>query len=158
MLGREIRDPEGIESSQPQIAGLGLLALDTVLEPEKRLANVRGYCALDHSPVSGYEIHAGRSTGQALERPALYIEGQAEGALSEDGQLMGTYLHGLFESPEGCQAILRWAGLDSAKSIDYAAIREQGIDRLADAVAQWLDVEQLRALIPELTTGQRIPA
>ncbi len=158
MMGGEIRDPEGVESSHKKVAGLGLLELHTELEPEKRLANVSGYFALDRSPVNGYEIHTGRSYGAALERPAFFVSGQAEGALSEDGQLMGTYLHGIFESAEGCRAILCWAGLDSAELLDYEQIREQGIERLADAVEEWLDKQQLRALLPELGARRRIRA
>ena len=152
MLGGTIRDPGHIESTRDCVEGLGLMAIDTVLEPEKRLANVEGVFAPDRSPVRGYEIHAGRTTGPALGRPAFYIDEHAEGALSDDGQLMGTYLHGLFEAPETCRALLRWAGLQKVEHLDYAALREQGIERLADAIENRLDVDQLRELLPELKT------
>jgi len=80
----------------------------------------------------------------------LTIEGQPEGAMSEDDQIMGTYLHGIFESSRACQELLRWAGLDRVEQTDYATVREQGIDRLADAIEDNLDRVLLQKLIPEL--------
>ncbi len=150
MLGQFIHDPNRLESQTLSARGLGLIDLHTTLAAQKTLANVTGYFKHQDFPVSGYEIHAGESSGSALERPAFIIEGQPEGAISEDQQIFGTYLHGIFESDTGCQEILRWAGLHQAQPLDYAALREQGIDRLADAIEVSLDVAQLRSLIPEL--------
>ncbi len=151
MLGQFIHDPNRLESQTLSARGLGLIDLHTTLAAQKTLANVTGYFKHQDFPVSGYEIHAGESCGSALERPAFIIEGQPEGAISEDQQILGTYLHGIFESDTGCQEILRWAGLHQAKPLDYAALREQGIDRLANAIEASLDVDQLRNLIPELS-------
>jgi adenosylcobyric acid synthase len=151
MLGQTIKDPRGVESSTLCARGLGLLALQTTLAEQKTLSNVTGYFRDRNTPVSGYEIHAGVSEGVALTNPAFVINGMPEGAISADGQILGTYLHGVFESPEACQALMNWAGLDDAEQIDYAALRERGIDRLADAVEQSLDTTQLQNLIPELT-------
>ncbi|MCP4008098.1 MAG: cobyric acid synthase [Proteobacteria bacterium] len=150
MLGQFIHDPNRLESQTLCARGLGLIDLHTTLAAQKTLGNVTGYFKHQDFPVSGYEIHAGESCGSALERPAFIIEGQPEGSISEDQQILGTYLHGIFESGTGCQEILRWAGLHQAQPLDYAALREQGIDRLADAIEVSLDVAQLRSLIPEL--------
>ncbi len=66
--------------------------------------------------------------------------------MSEDGQILGTYLHGLFDSSEACAALLRWAGLRNAAPVNYEYLREAGINRLADAVEEYLDLERLEVL------------
>ncbi|MEL7938142.1 cobyric acid synthase [Pseudomonas delhiensis] len=147
MLGRTLSDPHGLEGAAGDSAGLGWLALDTVLEPEKQLRNVRGRLALEDAEVGGYEIHAGVTTGPALESPAVRLDdGRCDGALSADGQVMGTYLHGLFEAPDACAALLRWAGLGEVQPLDYHGLRERDIERLADQVEAYLDTAKLKAL------------
>ena len=69
-----------------------------------------------------------------MSHPAAQLNGRADGAISEDGQILATYLHGAFESAPAAHALLRWAGLAEPRSSDHAAIREAGIDDLADAV------------------------
>ena len=147
MLGEQLHDPLGLEGAAGSSPGLGLLDMSTVLEAEKQLRNVRGTLALEQVPVSGYEIHAGVTTGPALQRPAVRLEdGRADGAWSADGQVFGTYLHGLFENPEACGALLRWTGLEHVERVDYHALRERDIERLADLVEQHLDGRLLREL------------
>jgi adenosylcobyric acid synthase len=147
MLGTRIDDPHGLEGPAGSSAGLGLLDYATVLEPEKQLRNVRGRLALDDLDVSGYEIHAGVSAGPALATPAVRLDdGRVDGALSADGQVMATYLHGLFEAPAACAALLAWAGLREAWQVDYHARRERDIERLADLVEAHLDTRLLREL------------
>lgn len=147
MLGRTLADPHGLEGAAGESAGLGWLDLHTVLEPEKQLRNVRGRLALEDAEVGGYEIHAGVTSGTALERPAVRLDdGRCDGALSADGQVMGTYLHGLFESSAACAALLRWAGLGEVVEMDYHALRERDIERLADQVEAQLDTERLKSL------------
>lgn len=73
-------------------------------------------------------------------------DGRCDGARSDDGQILGTYLHGLFEAPAACSALLRWAGLREVQAVDYHALRERDIERLADLVEQHLDTEHLRQL------------
>ena len=133
MLGERVDDRHGIEGYAGAEQGLGLLPLETVLTKEKRLEQVRGACAFADAAVTGYEIHMGVSSGAALSHPAFSIGGRPEGALSADGQVMGTYLHGLFDHPEAGQALLRWAGLHSQHVVDTSALREASLDRLADA-------------------------
>jgi adenosylcobyric acid synthase len=144
MLGRAIADPEGIEGSAGESPGLGLLHLTTVLLPDKRLCNVSGHLRLENARVRGYEIHAGRTQGPALERPAILLDdGTADGAVSDDGQIVATYLHGLFEDTGACVALLRWAGLTQPLDVDHAARREQMLDRLADTVERECNLELL---------------
>jgi len=147
MLGRSIDDPLGLEGSFGSSAGFGLLEFNTRLEAEKQLRNVQGRLCLEDVPIAGYEIHAGVTTGPALSRAAVYLDGgRSDGAQSVDGQILGTYLHGLFESSEACAALLRWAGLEEVKRVDYQALRERDIERLADMVEQHLDTTKLREL------------
>lgn len=147
MLGQQLHDPLGLEGAAGSSPGLGLLEMSTVLEAEKQLRNVRGHLALEDAEVLGYEIHAGVTTGPALSRAAVRLDdGRVDGACSLDGQILGTYLHGLFESPQACSALLRWAGLKNVEQVDYHALRERDIERLADLVENHLDVRLLREL------------
>ncbi|MDO8291546.1 MAG: cobyric acid synthase [Gallionella sp.] len=146
MLGENIHDPLGLEGEAGSSAGLGLLELDTTLSANKQLRNVRGVLGLEEAPVAGYEIHAGISSGAALEIPAMRLEHGADGAISSDGQILATYLHGLFESPAATDALLRWGGLCNPETPDYHARREAEIDRLTDTMEQHLDLPMLRRL------------
>lgn len=147
MLGEWVDDPLGLEGEAGSSAGLGVLDFSTRLEAEKRLTRVRGRLCLERAEVQGYEIHAGRSHGKALAQPfALLDGGEADGALSNDGQIAGTYLHGLFEHPEASAALLRWAGQEQAAALDYPALRARDIERLADLVEQHLDTNKLLKL------------
>ena len=147
MLGEQVHDPLGLEGGAGSSDGLGLLAFTTTLEEEKQLRNVRGRLVLEDAEVSGYEIHAGVTSGDALSHAAVRLDdGRSDGALSADGQILGTYLHGLFETPAACSALLRWAGLPDVQEVDYHALRERDIERLADLVENHLDTDLLRKL------------
>lgn len=147
MLGECIDDPLGLEGDPGSSTGLGLLEFTTQLRAEKQLRNVTGHLTLESAQVSGYEIHAGVTCGAALERPAVHLDdGRCDGAISVDQQILGTYLHGLFESPASCAALLRWAGLSDVQHVDYHALRETDIERLADLVQAHLDTARLREL------------
>ncbi len=144
MLGRWIDDPAGLEGEPGGSPGLGLLDFTTTLEPEKQLRRVEGRLALEDAVVSGYEIHAGVSSGPALEQPAIRLnDGRSDGALSADGQLFGSYLHGLFDAASARDALLRWAGVAVRQTPDYRQLREDGINRLADALENYLDLKEL---------------
>ncbi|MFH2210070.1 MAG: cobyric acid synthase [Pseudomonadota bacterium] len=144
MLGRRIHDPLGLESGAGESASLGLLDMETELKEVKQLRRASGKLALAEAAVSGYEIHAGVSTGPALNRPAARLEDRNDGAISEDGQILGTYIHGLFDRREACAALLHWAGLAAPSIHDYEALREAGIERMADAVETHLDWHRLQ--------------
>ncbi|WLI05096.1 cobyric acid synthase [Pseudomonas sp. FP597] len=147
MLGEQVHDPLGLEGPAGSSAGFGLLAFSTTLEEEKQLRNVRGRLLLEDAEVSGYEIHAGVTSGAALSNAAVQLDdGRTDGARSADGQILGTYLHGLFETPAACSALLRWAGLQDVQEVDYHALRERDIERLADLVENHLDTDLLRRL------------
>jgi adenosylcobyric acid synthase len=142
MLGRFVDDPDGVEGSTGRSEALGLLELSTTLTREKRLAQVGGVCVFDvaskGAAVEAYEIHMGMSSGPALARPAFEIDARGEGACSDDGQILGSYLHGMFDKASACAALLRWAGLHGEQAVDAAALREASLDRIADAAAPLL--------------------
>lgn len=146
MLGTDIHDPLGTEGWAGSSKGLGLLAMQTTLSIEKQLRNVSGHLIGQDTPVLGYEIHTGVTTGAALASPAIRLTQGMDGALSQDGQILATYVHGLFESTDTCDALLRWAGLQAPRTPDYHARREADINRLTDALEQHLDLSLLREL------------
>ncbi len=146
MLGSQIHDPLGIEGEPGSSQGLGALEMQTILSEKKKLRNVRGI-AFPGSPraaaVTGYEIHMGVTNGPALGRPAILLEGSPEGALSADGLIFATYLHGLFDSPAACAAVLEWAGCAPAQHFDLDTLRETSLDRVADEIEAHLELEKL---------------
>ncbi|HIF9266062.1 TPA: cobyric acid synthase [Photobacterium damselae] len=145
MLGQTIADPLGIEGKAGESQGLGYLDVTTVLEQEKQLKQVSGTLTLPNQasvPVRGYEIHAGVTTGVQVDAP-IQLESGLDGQLGLDNQVFGTYLHGIFERQEACDAILSWAGLEATQTPNFDQIREQGIDRVADTIEQYLDLEAL---------------
>jgi adenosylcobyric acid synthase len=145
ILGDYIHDPEGIEGEAGTSAGLGLLAISTSLYPNKCLRQVSGTLTFNDAPVAGYEIHAGISTGAALQQPLIKFSDRDEGAISADGLVIGTYLHGLFDLPPASNALLQWAGANEQAAVDYAALREAGINLLADNLEQHFDFAKLTA-------------
>ncbi len=146
MLGTRLDDARGLEGAPGSRPGLGLLDFATALGPHKRLRQVSGRLVGSGARVAGYEIHMGVSTGPALARAAIeFDDGRRDGALSADGQILATYVHGLFDAPEACAALLAWAGLERPLAQDYNALREASIDRLADALTGHLNLERLLA-------------
>ncbi|PKG78500.1 cobyric acid synthase CobQ [Shewanella sp. Actino-trap-3] len=159
MLGELIDDPLGIEDIAGCSKGLGLLPITTVLTVSKTLTQVRGHLRLQHqrAEFSGYEIHCGESsfTQSDVTQP-LSIEQDAQqtmpitkldGMVSNDQQILATYVHGLFDHPAACQLILQWAGLASHHAIDINQIREQQLNRLADVLEAHLDMNTLKGII-----------
>ena len=156
MLGKEIQDPLGLEGEAGSSIGLQYLDITTRLASEKQLRRVQGRLVFDDAPVSGYEIHHGISQGLGLARPLAMLAGRTDGAISPDGQIAGSYLHGLFDTPEACAALLRWSGVQRMAPFDYAARRAADIERLADAVEHYLDLSRIDALLKRI--HENIPA
>lgn len=144
MLGTTLHDPQGVEGTPGSAPGLGWLAMHTTLECHKQLVNVTGRLTIADAAVRGYEIHMGVCAGAALDRPLIELDdGRRDGALSDDDQILGTYVHGLLDDPSALQAVLRWAGAGDIGTVDLAARREADLDRLADAVETHMAVERL---------------
>lgn len=144
MLGTTVSDPEGVEGPRGSSEALGYLDMQTILEPHKQLHRMSGRLFLDDAPINGYEIHAGITEGKALNKPAIIFEGKNDGAVSSDNNIMGCYLHGLFDQSEACTALLKWAGLEEVEVMDYPALRENEINRLADVLEEHLNMELIQ--------------
>ncbi len=145
MLGRSIADPEGIEGPAGDSAGLGLLDVTTVMSDDKRLTRVTAEHAASGARFDGYEIHIGRTEGPDCARPFARLDGAPEGAVSADGRVMGSYVHGMF-ADDGFRAAFL-AGLGGAGvATGYRAGVEATLDQLAAHMEAHLDVPGLLAL------------
>jgi adenosylcobyric acid synthase len=155
MMGRVVADPEGVEGQEGRFPGLKLLPMKTVIAGQKvaRQRNVTSFFPQDNLPVSGYEIHQGRTrpieeetntTKPLFDDPNL-------GVVDQDQAVWGTYLHGIFDNGPWRRAWLnrlrQQRGLHSLPTgiANYREQREQMIDRLADAIEPHLD---LRPIVP----------
>ena len=147
MLGKKIHDPQGLEGDPGSTDGIGLFDMETQLASQKQLRNVSGKLAFADVRISGYEIHAGCTSGPALTHPALELKHGPDGSISADHLVLGTYLHGLFESNAGCEALLRWAGLGETLAFDYHSLHQSAIERLASTVEQYLDTDKLLKIL-----------
>jgi adenosylcobyric acid synthase len=146
MLGRTISDPRGIEGPPGNCAGLGLLAVDTALTPEKSLRVVGGESVADGASFCGYEMHVGETTGPDTLRPVLRLaDGRVDGATSRDGRVRGVYVHGLFADPRQRAALLGAFGL-SGTSLSYESEVETTLDALAEHLAAHIDLDRLLSL------------
>ncbi|WP_406872029.1 cobyric acid synthase [Aminobacter sp. P9b] len=144
MLGRVVYDPSGIEGSVTEAQGLGLLDVETVMEPEKTVRNVEAYSVRYGEPLSGYEIHLGRTTGPDCVRPTAVISGVDDGATSADGKVFGTYLHGLFGADGFRGRFLQSLGIRGG-GIDYRAEVERALDEIAEHLERHLDCDAIFA-------------
>jgi len=169
MLGRAIHDPDGVESDRPSAPGLGLLPHETLFAPEKRTARVRARVEATHGPlagargreVEGYEIHAGRSceprgegeTSGAAPLRIVARGGEAadepDGALSADGLVFGTYLHGLFEDESLRRSLVDW--LRARRGIGPSAAAPS-----VDPYERWADVLESSLNLPRLLESCRL--
>jgi adenosylcobyric acid synthase len=161
MLGRRIVDPVGVESAHPEAIGLGLLELETCFEADKITRAIAGRDRAFDLPIGGYEIHAGRIEGPGLARPLLTIApldqatpASAEGAQSEDGRVMGTTVHGLFDRAAFRRAwlnrIRRTKGLgpmEAKPGSDADELRARAYDQLADTLEQSCEFDRILKLI-----------
>jgi adenosylcobyric acid synthase len=144
MLGRRIADPDGIEGPAGVAAGLGLLDVETVLTGDKRLEPAEGEAF--GAPFRGYEMHMGATTGPDCARPFARLSGgTADGAVSADGRIAGTYVHGLFADDRQRSAWLMRLGAGPSVVAHHTLI-EATLDRLAAHVAAHLDLDRLLKL------------
>jgi len=153
MLGHKIEDSNGVESTPGSSCGLGLLDIDTELGEQKTLANVDGVLKLAESSVqvSGYEIHSGVSCvrNHTQQRPLITLsDGRLDGCVSECGQMAGTYLHGVLDSPDVVNILAAWVNGSKLQRYNHQEKQLAAIDRLADALEDCMD---FKALWPDLT-------
>lgn len=142
MLGQTVSDPDGLEGPALKVPGLGLLDVETVMEPEKSVRNVSARSNLFDVPLSGYEIHLGKTTGADCDRPAATIDGRPEGAVSKDGKVIGTYMHGVFDAAEFRTRYLAAFGI-SGSGIDHRNEVDAALDKVAARLAELVEFEKL---------------
>ena len=158
MIGREIEDPDCVETTSGRASGLGLLDIRTVMKEEKTLMRVAAQHPLSGHPVHGYEIHHGQT--QAFHPPPetghrtpyfLRDDGEAIGEANPAGNIWGTYLHGVFDA----DAFRRWfinrlrtrRGLAPLEGITSTYDIEPALDRLAGVVRQSLRINEIYRLM-----------
>ncbi len=153
MLGKRILDPHGLDSGAGTAKALGLLDVETIFEAGKSTrrtrATVSGATALlpRGTPVSGYEIHMGRTSLGPGAAPLLTTEAGNDGAVDPNGLVLGTYLHGFFESDAVLSGILSFFGCPAALPLlDRSALKEHNYDRLARELRLSLDIERVYAI------------
>ncbi len=144
MLGRSIADPDGVEGPPETVTGLGLLPVDTVMLGDKTLREAHGIRISDGAPFTGYEIHAGVTTGASF--PLLRMaDGRDEGAVSADGRIAGCYIHGLFNLAAQRSG---WIGGPSS-GLDQEAVVDAALDELAAELEKYVAIDRLLAIAGE---------
>ncbi|PZQ22026.1 MAG: cobyric acid synthase CobQ [Sphingopyxis macrogoltabida] len=144
MLGRRIADPDGIEGAVTEAEGLGLLDVETRLAPGKRLRAVRG-TALD-AAMEGYEMHMGTTDGPGTARPFAMLGDGRDGAISADGRVIGSYVHGLFASADLRRALLARLGQAGGGARDYHAAVDSALDQIAADLERHVAIDRIVAL------------
>ena len=147
MLGRTIADPDGIEGAPGSSEGLGLLDVETVLAPVKQLRVEQAVHAASGAAIAGYHMHMGVTEGPDRGRPFALVGTEPEGAVSADGRVSGTYLHGLFAADGFRRA---WLGNAASPDLAYEAGVEAALDGLAAHLEKHLDINALIALSGEI--------
>lgn len=158
MLGETVADPWGVEGEPGEQKGFAWLALRTQLQQDKSLKPVAGTLDLlgQTAAITGYEIHHGRSEVLAQGHcPITLDDGRSDGCINEDDNVFGSYCHGLFDHPQACQLLLRWAGLQTRQQAGIAAVREQQIERLADTLELHLDFAKLQRAFDDFAEARR---
>ncbi|KQV81793.1 cobyric acid synthase [Rhizobium sp. Root1220] len=146
MLGRTVRDPQGVEGSTRETVGLGLLEVETAMAREKTVRNSSATSVEHGDPLTGYQIHLGVTGGEDCGRPFAIVDGIPDGAISADGRIVGTYLHGLFTSDAYRSRLLQSLGLPGERR-NYRAGVEQALDTLAGELETYLDRRWLGELL-----------
>lgn len=160
ILGKEIADPHGVESNLGSVEGLGLLNMRTVLEEEKTTTRVNGHIkgdflnmGLTDTAITGYEIHMGETqTLGGTTSFSVLEDGRADGGVSEDGTVMGTYLHGIFDNDIFREKLIatlkKMKNIEAdAKAVDFKAFKEEQYDLLAATVEKNMDIQKLFKII-----------
>ena len=143
MLGRTIADPDGIEGAPGTSEGLGLLDVETVLTQTKQLRVEQATHLASGETISGYHMHMGVTEGADRTRAFARIGDVAEGAVSANGRVAGTYLHGLFAADGFRRAVL---GNVASPDLAYEQSIEDTLDVLARHLETHLDIDALLAL------------
>lgn len=151
MLGQTISDPHGIEGAVGETTALNLLPMRTTLSAHKTLENQQAIFSLteENINVKGYEIHLGETQHLSPLTPLLSINGKLQGAISDDQQIAGCYLHGVFDQANAIDALALWCDVTLEKSQDIDVIQEQAIEKLADVCQQHMYLTKLEQILQQ---------
>lgn len=142
MLGKTISDPDGIEGTPGTVEGLGFLDVTTILTPQKSTVSASGNHIASGAAVKGYEIHIGVTSGPDCERPMMMLEDdKPDGAISADGRVYGTYVHGLFTGDDFRTAYLD--GFDARALVAYDRRIDEILDDLASHLGEVMDIDAI---------------
>ncbi|MFC7441451.1 cobyric acid synthase [Laceyella putida] len=153
MLGKVLRDDGKIEGAGGAETGLGLLEVETDFVPVKETRRQAGHLLVkwaNQVEVAGYEIHLGRSSRGEGESPLIrWADGTEDGAISADGRVMGTYLHGLFDNERFVQEWLQWLGQAKGMKLAWNPVldRQQVYAGLAEWLRQHVDMERIEIIM-----------
>ena len=145
LLGNHIHDPQGIDGEPGSAPALGLLDVETMMQAEKQTRQISGRCTRSQAKLKCYEIHVGTCIGPDTARPMTVMAGVNEGAINKQGNIEGTYLHGLFGNDEFRHWWLGSISAGYASNTNYEAQVDQELDKLADNLETVLDVDSLFA-------------
>lgn len=151
MMGERILDPLGVESSQKEIEGLGLISAVTEFGPEKVTKQVRAIHLESGIEVEGYEIHMGETRPSEMIQPAFRVmkhggeRAANDGVSIGSGKILGTYLHGIFDSDAFRNYFLnqlrKRKGLPNLNRPSSIFSREEGYEQLADLIRTAIDLD-----------------
>ena len=158
MLGQTISDPYGTEGGGT-LRGLGLLPVETVFQTQKTRTRVTasGCGWFEGAFIEGYEIHKGQTASQSTAPFCVLSDGRAEGAVN--GNIMGTYLHGLFDSAQMVEQLAdrlctqKGIAPDSHTVMSYRDYQEREAHRWAKVLRKHLNLEQIYAIMEETVHG-----
>ena len=148
MLGNMVFDPSGIEGSQREGKGLGLLDVVSTITNRKALKETKVMVSKEGTKATGYEIHSGVTTTGDNVKPYMKslldsANGDVIGVESHDGRIIGTYLHGLFESGEYRKKFLKRFSNANREAVNFDLKVEGALDALASSLEEYLDLDQL---------------
>jgi adenosylcobyric acid synthase len=145
MLGQRIHDPDGFEGAAGSVDGLGLLDVETILTPDKRVTPMTATHCQSGQPMAGYEIHLGRTTGADCAKPFAQTPDGPDGAVGKTGLVQGTYLHGCFASDGFRRAFLGALG-GQVTALNYEVMIDETLDQLAAHLENAIDIDALLKL------------
>ncbi|WP_018996427.1 cobyric acid synthase [Hirschia maritima] len=143
ILGNTVSDDRGSDGISGSASGLGLLSVTTNMKSTKTVLQVSGEHSASNMPITGYEIHTGETNGKDCQRPFSVVNNHKDGAINPQGNVEGTYIHGLFSSDAFREAWLSQLGTSNTASFNYNASTEMALDKLADELEQAIDIDAL---------------
>lgn len=166
MLGKKLSDPNHVESAISDMSGLGLLDAETIFESEKTTTQVKGYICngdtIENTPIKGYEIHMGQTLLGENAKPFIHLSERLnkpvdvlDGGISDDGLVMGSYIHGIFDdglfAKNFINIIRQEKGIlpENDTDMSFEAFKENEYNKLADLMRKHIDLKKVYEILGE---------